>query len=98
MSKTHTDSITNITELRDHAIETLLKLERGDIDTKEAGVRNKSYEAITSMLKCELQYAAMVQMAPNIPFIGQGDAFDGEPRLGSRADNLRLLEQQMTEV
>ncbi len=49
---------------------TLEKLSSGKIDTAKAGVTGKLCESVVSTIKCELEYARMLQKVPNIPFMG----------------------------
>ena len=61
--------IKTMEQLRDHALETLEKLSRGDIDTDEAGVYSKLCESVISTVKTQLEYARMIQEEPIIPFM-----------------------------
>lgn len=61
--------IKNIEDLREHAIETLRRLETQVIDVAEAGVTAKLYENIMSSVKTELEYNKMIDRAPVIPFM-----------------------------
>lgn len=56
--------------MRDHAIETLEKLESGKIDVAEAGVTGKLYETVISSIKTQLQYSEMNGVTPYIEFMG----------------------------
>ena len=59
----------NITELRDNAIETLLKLQRKEISCDEAGVTGKLYENVISTLKTQLEYNKMLKKETIIPYL-----------------------------
>ena len=61
--------VKNIEILRDHAIQTLLKLESGEIDTGEAGVTHKLYESVISTCKAEMEYNKMLDREIVIPFL-----------------------------
>lgn len=62
-------NIKNLDDLRRHAIETLTRLEKREIDVSQAGVTAKLYESIMSSLKTELEYHKMLDQRPCIPFI-----------------------------
>lgn len=62
-------NISNIEDLRTHAIETLEKLRSKKIDIEEAGVTGKLYENIISSLKTQIEYNKMVGHANVIPFL-----------------------------
>lgn len=66
------DKITNITELCEHALGTLEKLSKKQIEVAEAGVTGKLYETVISSLKLQLVYAEMRDEEPNIDFIESG--------------------------
>jgi len=59
----------NIEELREHAIQTLKKLESKEIDMAEAGVTAKLYESLMSSLKTEMEYHKMLGHLPRIKFL-----------------------------
>lgn len=63
-------AINNIDQLRENALKTLMDLEKGKIDTAEAGVKGKLYESVISTIKTQLQYAQMLNKEPLIPFMG----------------------------
>lgn len=65
----------NIEDLRNHAIETLKKLETKKIDMAEAGVTAKLYESLMSSLKTEMEYHKMLGHLPQIKFL-EGAAFE----------------------
>lgn len=62
--------ITNLGELRDHALSVLEKLEKKEIDVAEAGVVGKLCESVISTVKVQLEYSRMVKREPKIEFIG----------------------------
>lgn len=62
-------TIRNISELREHAIATLGKLQAKKIDVVEAGVTGKLYENIISALKTEMEYHKMLGQEPRINFL-----------------------------
>lgn len=62
-------AIKNINDLRRHAIGTIEKLERGDVDVSEVSVLSKLYDSVVSSLKVELQYAHLQGISPEIPFL-----------------------------
>jgi hypothetical protein len=64
----------NIEDLRQHAIETLKKLESKKIDMAEAGVTAKLYESLMSSLKTEMEYHKMLGHLPRIKFL-EGAAY-----------------------
>ena len=75
-------SVKNITDLRDDALKTLEKLQKGKIDIEEAGVTSKLYENIMSTIKTQLEAAKMLGLQPNIPFLSNMDrwaAIEGRP-------------------
>jgi hypothetical protein len=61
--------VKNIEDLREHAIDTLHRLERKEIETKEAFMSHKIYEAVISTCKAELEYCKATDQVPNIPFL-----------------------------
>lgn len=61
--------IKNITELRDHALDTLEKLAQQKIDIAEAGVTGKLCEGVISTIKAQLEYSRMLGEEPKIPFM-----------------------------
>lgn len=61
--------ITDIDSLRQHAIDTLLKLEKKQISVEEAGVTGKLCENVVSTIKVQLEYSKMIQQDPNIKFL-----------------------------
>lgn len=61
--------INNIEDLRQHAINTLEKLETKKIDMAEAGVTAKLYESLMSSLKTEMEYHKMLGHLPTIRFL-----------------------------
>lgn len=61
--------IKNIEDLRHHAIQTLKKLEKKEINTTEAGITAKLYESIISSVKTELEFNRMLEKEPDIPFL-----------------------------
>lgn len=74
--------ISSIENLRDHALLTLEKLASGEIDTTEAGVTGKLCESVISTIKAQLEYARLIDEAPQIPFmqnshLGKGKALEG---------------------
>jgi hypothetical protein len=73
--------IKNINQLREHAIETLERLEKGKIDCTEAGVTAKLYESVIASVKIELEYNRMTDKIPNIAFIEDGGS--GVKTIGS---------------
>lgn len=84
-------NIRNITELRDHALETLEALDRGDIDVHQAGVTGKLYEAVISSLKTQLAYAEIRQEVPQIDFI------DGHSRKTINIPSTKLEVKALTQ-
>lgn len=70
--------INTIEALRDHAIDTLERLASGDIDTTEAGVTGKLCENVISTIKAQLEYARLIDEAPEIPFMQ--NSHSGKPK------------------
>lgn len=66
-----TNKIKNLTELREHAIAVMEKLDRKEIEMAEAGVVGKLCENIISTVKVQIEYARMVGRQPKIDFIGK---------------------------
>ncbi len=66
--------IKTIEDLRDHALESLQRLEAGDIDTSEAGVIGKLCESVISTVKAQLEYARMLDKQPCIKFMNQAES------------------------
>ena len=62
-------SINNIDDLRQHAIDTLMKLSKNTISIEEAGVTGKLCENIVSTIKVQLEYAKMLEQSPDINFL-----------------------------
>lgn len=69
-------NIKNIEDLRNHAVGTLRKLEREEIDVEEAGVTGKLYENIMSSLKTEMEYHKMLGQSPRIKFLEGATVID----------------------
>jgi len=63
--------IENIDDLRDHALNLLQKLEDKKIKVQEAGITAKIYESIISTVKTQMEYARMLKVDPDIPFLGE---------------------------
>ena len=61
--------ITNIDQLRNHALLTLERLESKEIDVNQAGITAKLCETIISTIKQELTYNAMLQRETPIKFL-----------------------------
>lgn len=61
--------IKNIEDVRNYMIESLKRLEDGEIDVTEAGIIAKGAETIMSSIKLQLQYHHMRGEQPTIPFI-----------------------------
>lgn len=61
--------IIDIDTLRQHAIDTLLKLEKKEISVEEAGVTGKLCENVVSTIKVQLEYSKMIQQNPDIKFL-----------------------------
>lgn len=78
------EDLSNINDLRAHALETLKKLEKGKIDVEEAGVTGKLYESVMSSLKLELEYHKMLGQQAKIHFL------EGDHKI---VNNVRLLKQ-----
>lgn len=73
--------IKDISMLREFALDTLEKLQNGDIDVTEAGVTGKLCEGVISTVKAQLEYSKMIQQEPNIPFMkvpGTGKSLESE--------------------
>jgi len=64
-------TINNLNELREHAIQTLHRLENKEIKVVEAGITAKLYENIISTVKTQLEYAKMLRKNPEINFMGK---------------------------
>lgn len=62
-------SIKNISALRDHAIETLEKLEKGRIDVMEAVANARLYDSMLHSSKLEMSYHKMLGQKPEIKFL-----------------------------
>jgi hypothetical protein len=80
--------IKSLDDLREYAVATLEKLENGEIETCEAGVRGKLCENIVSTLKVQMDYAKMTNRLPHIPFIG-----DCTTQVIEQTSNRKLLEK-----
>ncbi len=62
--------IKNIEMLREHALQTLEKLARHEIDTAEAGVTGKLMEGVIATVKSQMEYSRMTgEEEPHIPFM-----------------------------
>ena len=62
--------ITNIQELREHALDALDQLRNGMIDKKELGIIAKVCEGIQSGIHLEIEYCKAIGKEPNIAFMG----------------------------
>ena len=69
--------LSTIMDLRNHALRTIMRLERGEIDVNEVGVVGKLYESVISSVKTEIQYAKMLNLKPKIAFIENSATYDG---------------------
>lgn len=73
--------IKTIEDLRDHALELLEQLSRGEIDTSQAGIGGKLCETAIASVKSQMEYARMLGHEPNIPFMHkshQGKLIEGD--------------------
>lgn len=61
--------ITNIEELRDHALQTLEDLENGLVDVDHAATVAKGCDTIMGTVKLQLTYSHMLGERPNIAFL-----------------------------
>lgn len=68
----------NITDLREHAIETISRLRSKKIDICEAGTTSKLYENIISSLKMELEHRKMIGDDSPIAFLGSEKLIRGK--------------------
>lgn len=78
--------INSMEALRDHAILTIEKLSRGEIDTSEAGVTGKLCESVISTVKAQIAYSSLIGEEPNIPFMNEcrnGKTLEGTPQRSS---------------
>ena len=82
----------NIEELRNHAIETLKKLDNKQIEMSEAGVTAKLYESVISSLKTEMEYHKMLGHLPRIKFL-EGAVYDMKETRKIEVDKKLLGEQ-----
>jgi len=64
----------NITELNRHLTDLYAALRDGSIDVKTAAEMNNTAGKIINVQKVQLEYAALRNEAPTIPFLGEGDA------------------------
>ncbi len=72
--------IKNMENLRDHALYTLERLAKQEIDTAEAAVTGKLCENVIGTVKAQLEYARMINEEPRIPFMEschQGKSIEG---------------------
>lgn len=61
--------VKDIGSLRNHAIETLRRLEMRSIDIEEAAATSKLYENVISTLKSELEYNKFMGLKKSIEFL-----------------------------
>jgi hypothetical protein len=78
--------ISNIEQLRDHALATIKRLNNGQLSVEEAGVTAKLYESVISASKTELAYHHMLGQKPKIEFLEgaklvQGNIIDANPQI-----------------
>lgn len=69
-------TIKNIKDMRDHALQTLSKLEKRQIDITEAVATAKIYSSIISTVKAELDYHKMLDQVPCIEFLESANIYD----------------------
>jgi hypothetical protein len=69
--------INNIAELRRHAVKTLEQLEEGNIQIQQAAVTAKLYDSVIHSITAEINYYKMIDKAPCIPFIEEGNERNG---------------------
>lgn len=76
-------NIRNISDVREHAIETLDLLSKGHIDVQETQATAKVYDTIISTCKLEIEYGRYCQSEISVPFLE-----DAEPIQGSSKQKL----------
>jgi adhesin HecA-like repeat protein len=63
----------NITELNKHLTDLYQALKDGTVDVKTAAEMNNTAGKIINVQKVQLEYAALRNAAPTIPFLDNGD-------------------------
>lgn len=63
----------NITELNKHLTDLYQALQNGTIDVKTAAEMNNTAGKIINVQKVQLEYAALRNASPAIPFLDNGD-------------------------
>ena len=58
-----------MTDLRDHALRTLERLEAGEIEVQEAAAVGKLSDSVVNTVKSQMEYSKMTAQEPQIPFI-----------------------------
>lgn len=71
-------SIKNIKQLRDHALNTLERLDDRDINIQEAAATAKIYSSIISSVKAEMDYHKMLEQKPKIEFLDCANVYEGK--------------------
>lgn len=68
--------IKNIRDLRDHALDTLRRLEKREIELNEADAYGKVYSSVMGSLKLEMDYNKALGQAPLIPFLNVSNTYE----------------------
>lgn len=83
--------ITNIEELREHALSVLEDMEDGRVDIRGAAVATKLYDNVISSLKTELEYCKLKKIEPNIPFLEIKNTIEAHKDLALPEPDKKLL-------
>lgn len=73
-----TKDIRNITDLRNHALETLRDLKEGGISIQQAATNAGIYSSVISTIKTQLDYYKAVDEKPAIPFMDVSPTYEIE--------------------
>lgn len=79
--------IRNMTQMREHALETLYKLENGQTDIKAALTNVAIYSSVIAAVKTEMDYCRMIDKTPSISFLEDKNVIGAS----HSTDNARLV-------
>lgn len=80
-----------MTQLRDHALETLDNLQNGKIGIQQAMTNVSLYSAAVATVNAQMQYSKLTETVPQIPFMQCAKTYDhNEENLLENKDNKSL--------
>ena len=69
-------AINNMRDMRNHALHTLAKLDKREIDIKEAQANAALYGSVMATIKLELEHCKMLEQKPQIAFLESNRVLD----------------------